>query len=229
MSETRRLMRLGPKAAVKEKRLAALLESAPPEAAAALDRALEEAQVRGSLALAEAETRGPLAPGTAERLARARRSVEGGAPLTVAAIRTWHRELTGVDALRARERPARPDGPPPAPVAFVESRLAILEQWMQVESGRELKPSQQGALVLARLVEIAPFEEDDGLVARLAASHVVVRAGGRPPILVAEDAPRLAAALGAAFRLDTEPLTAVFDEASERALDVLLQALGPAR
>jgi hypothetical protein len=185
--------------------------------------------VRGSLALAEAETGGPLPAGEAERLARARRSVESGAPLTVAAIRTWHRELTGADSLRARERPPRPEGPAPAPVAFVESRLAILEQWMQVESGRELKPSEQGALVLARLVEISPFEEEDGLVARLAASHVVVRAGGRPPVLVAEEAPRLGAALGAAFRLDTEPLTALFDDASERALDVLLAALGPAR
>jgi len=225
MSEFRKLMRLAPSAAVKEKRLAALMEGGGPGAARELDQAMDEAQGRGSLDLAEKETGRPVPAGTAEAWHRARRSVDPQAPLTVSALRTWHRELTGADAFRTRERPPRADGPPAAPVAFIESRLEILQQWMQMDSGRELKPAQQGALVLARLEEIAPFDDANGMVARLAASHMIVRAGGRPPILNAGDAPRLEATVGAAFRLDTEPLTALLDEASERTLDVMIAAL----
>jgi hypothetical protein len=96
---------------------------------------------------------------------------------------------------------------------------------MQVESGRELKPAQQGALVLARLVEIAPFDDANGTVSRMAASHVIVRGGGRPPLLNGGDAQRLEATIAAAFRLDTEPLTTLLEESSERSLDVMIAAL----
>ena len=50
-------------------------------------------------------------------------------------------------------------------------------------------------------------------------------AGARPPVLIGVDAERLEAALGAAFALQTEPLVRLLDEASERALDVMVAAL----
>lgn len=94
-----------------------------------------------------------------------------------------------------------------------------------MESGRELRAAQAGALALARIVEVLPFDEANGRVSRLAASHVMVRAGERPPILVKGDCPRLRAALQAAFRLDTEPLSRLLEEASARSLDVMIRAL----
>ena len=69
-----------------------------------------------------------------------------------------------------------------------------------------------------------PWDEGNGRVARLAASHVMVRAGARPPVLIGADAERLEQALLAAFALQTEPLVRLLDEASERALDVMLAA-----
>ena len=42
---------------------------------------------------------------------------------------------------------------------------------------------------------------------------------------MAADAPRLIAGLQAAFALHTEPLGTLLDEASGRALDVMIQAL----
>jgi hypothetical protein len=57
----------------------------------------------------------------------------------------------------------------------------------------------------------------------------MVRAGARPPVLVGGDAARLEAALQAAFRLETEPLAGLLEEASERALDVMLQTLESGR
>jgi hypothetical protein len=229
MSEFRRLMRLAPSAAVKEKKLAALAAERGEAASAVLEAAVRQAEARGSLGLAEHETGRPVPAVWAESWPRARQSVDPQAPLTVAALRRWHRELTGVDAFRDHELPARAAGPAAAPVAFIASRLEILEQWMQVESGRELKPAQQGALVLARLVEIVPFDDANGTVARMAASHATVRGGGRPPLLNAGDAERLEATVAAAFRLDTEPLTSLLEEASERSLDVMIAALETSR
>jgi Fic family protein len=128
--------------------------------------------------------------------------------------------------LRDKERPALGEGTPaPAPVAFIASRLDILEQWMAGESARDLKPADAGALVLARIVEILPFPDGNGRVSRLAASHVMVRGGLRPPILAGGDRPRLEACLRAAFRLDTAPLAALLEEASQRSLDVMIQSL----
>jgi Fic family protein len=163
-------------------------------------------------------------------LRAARGAVEKAAPFSVSALRQWHRAALGGGELRDRDHPPPDeDTPPPAPAAFVGSRLSILEEWMTGESARELKPAQAGALVLARLVEIRPFADGNGRVSRLAASHVMVGGGLRPPILVGGDRPRLEACLRAAFRLDTEPLAELLREASERCLDVMIQSLEASR
>ena len=57
----------------------------------------------------------------------------------------------------------------------------------------------------------------------------MVRAGARPPVWDGEDEPRLRAVLQAAFQLQTEPLCALLDQASERALDVMIRALESGR
>lgn len=215
-------LRLGTSAAAKEKRLAALLAGRDP-AHPALEAAVRRAQVRGSLELAGlVGTAGESEAETA--LGRALDAVDAQAPVTVEALRTWQATLTGVQALRTQPRDRAEGLPPPAPVPFVASRLAILEEWLAGDSARQLQPAQQGALVLARVVEILPFERGNGRVGRLAASHLMVRAGARRPILVGADGARLEEALRAAFHLHTEPLTRLLEEASERALDVLIAA-----
>ena len=211
-------MRIGASAAAKEKRLAALLAERPPSPAAL--EAVRAAQVAGSLALSGIP---PDDRAAAERLAGAVAAVDPGTPLGTRALRAWHAAAVGPAGLRRADRP-REGGPPPAPPEFIASRLAILEQWINAPSAHELKPSQQGALALARVIEIMPFDDGNGRVARLAASHVMVRAGARPPILLGEDGPRLVHALQAAFQLHTEPLATLLDEAAERALDALLRA-----
>ncbi|HEU0090933.1 MAG TPA: Fic family protein [Vicinamibacteria bacterium] len=216
-------LRLAPSAAMKEKRLAALLAGRDAAADPALAEALVTAQVRGSLELAgKAGT--PEEADAAAALRRAVFAVDARAPLTVEAILTWQAALTGERALRRQARD-RPGGPPAAPPEFVASRLAIVQEWLGGDSARELKAAQQGALVYARIMEILPFDRGNGLVARLAASHLMTRAGSRRPILVGGDAGRLEEALQAAFQLQTEPLARLLDDAAERALDVLIGAL----
>jgi hypothetical protein len=215
------LLRLAPSAAVLEKRLRALLGDLREQDVPRLREAVEEAQVLGSLDLAGRE-------GTAEEvraLHAARQAVPAGAALNAAALLAWSAALTGRPAGWRRTDRTREGGPPPAPAAFVESRVRVLEQWLAEPSGRELAAAPQAALVLARVHEILPFDEGNGLVARLAASHVMVRAGARPPVLVAADRPRLDAALTAAYQLDTEPLCRLLEDASARALEVMVKAL----
>jgi hypothetical protein len=198
-----------------------------------LDEVVADAQALGSLELAgfrfswdeiRAGRLGVAAPEPALRLQRAQTAVARDAPLGWPALHAWREALGAAPGLRQTER-SHVDGPPPAPSMFVESRLVSLFGWLEGDSGRELRPPQAGALVLARLLEILPFEDQNGRVARLATSHVMVRGGAGAPVLVGADRERLEAALAQAFRLETEPLAALLQEASERALDVMLQAL----
>jgi Fic family protein len=222
-----------PTAALRERRLAALLADRGREADdSELRGVVEDAQILGSLELAGIEAsweevresrasgRGPA---SVLAIRCAREAVDPRAPLTVHAIRAWHSGLFGPVGFRrgARQR----EGAPPAPPALVESRLALLESWLESESARDLRPEQAAALALARIVEVLPFDDGNGRVSRLASSHVMVRGGRHPPILVAGDGPRLVECLQSAFRLETEPLTSLLAEASDRALDVKIQAL----
>jgi hypothetical protein len=228
-----RPLRLAASATHKERRLAELLaqaEASAPE----LQDVVDDAQLLGSLELAgfrftwdevRASRRGGDAPLAVARLRRAQRALPREATLGAPELLALARAVSGEGAsYRGRERVREP-GPPPAPAAFVTSRIATLGEWMASDSFRELGPAQAGALALARIVEILPFDEGNGRVARLAASHVMVSRGARPPILVGGDAPRLEAVLQSAFRLETEPLAALLEEASERVLDVMIQTL----
>jgi Fic family protein len=218
-----RLLRLAPSAALKEKRLAALLEGRDADAAARADEAARRAQASGSLELADIEA----TPQEVDRLLRAAAATDARAPFTVDALLAWHRAATGSPSgFRAAPR-GRDGGPPPAPPEFVATRLQNLQDWLGAESSSVLKPAQRGALVLARIVEILPFDGGNGRVARLAASHAMVGAGARPPILTDGDRGRLVQSLQAAFQLHTEPLASLLDEAAERALDVMIRALEP--
>jgi hypothetical protein len=205
---------------VRERRLADLLQGRDPSALG-LREAVEEAQARGSLALA----RVPATDASVGAMRNAVRAVPRDAPLTVAALQAWHAAVVGAPSRFRTSAASAERNPGAAPPEFIAGRLAILEQWMGAESRGQLKPEQAGALALARIAEILPFEEGNGRVARLAASHVMVQGGARPPILVDADRERLGAAIEAAFQLATEPLATLLEQASTRALDVMIQAL----
>ncbi len=228
------LLRPRASAAAKEKRLAAAMAERADLDPAHLRAVVEDAQDLGSLQLAGVELtwdevraarRGANGPPALLALRRARAAVAAQAPFSLDALRAWHTAVLG-EPSRWRTTPrARPAGPQPAPAEFIEARLELLASWLQADSAGELGPARLGALALARLCEIAPFEDGNGRVARLVAAHLMTRAGSRPPILVAGDRARLEAALQAAFALHTEPLVELLEEAAERPLDVQLQTL----
>src|SRR5260221_9525624 len=187
MSEARGI-RLAPSAALKERRLASLLAGRDPEGAE-LQAAVWDAQLLGSLELAGhrvswqevVASRSGSGPEPVLRLRRAVAAVPPGAALTMAALTAWHGALLGPGA-GYRSRPHPREGFPPSPPELIEGRLAILEQWMGSEGATGLKPMQQAALAVARIVEILPFEDGNGRVARLAASHLMVSGGEAPAV-----------------------------------------------
>src|SRR5258705_9338282 len=97
-------LKLGPSAAMKEKRLAALL-AGRSAAEPALEEALVSAQVRGSLELA-GRSGTPEEADLAAALRRAISAVGPRVPLTVDATLKWQGALTGGRALR-RQAPER--------------------------------------------------------------------------------------------------------------------------
>ncbi len=226
-------LRLSASAGLKRRRLTELRDKAPFDEAQLLE-IVRDAQALGSLELAgftlqweEVRSRNATAPIEVVRMRAAQGAVPIDAAIGLGSLVAWHAALLGSDeGLRrsARVR-ARTDDLPPAPPDRIEGRLRILEDWLSAQSAAELQAAQRGALVLARVTEILPFQDGNGRVARLAASHAMERAGALPPILAGGDRFRLEATLSAAFRLDTEPLAALLQEASERALDVMIQSL----
>src|SRR3990170_2564311 len=226
-------LRLRPSAAARQRRLDARLREMGRSADdPRLAEAVEDAQLLGSLQLAGIiatwdDVRVSRASGTGLEailaLRRARAAVDAASPFSVETLGVWHAAIAGRNGFRRgpRERP----GIPPAPPELIPERLATLAEWLAAPSARELRPEQRAALVLARIVEILPFDDANGRVSRLAASHLMVAGGMRPPVLVGADRPRLVAAIESAFPLDTEPLGALLAEASDRALDVMVQAL----
>jgi hypothetical protein len=222
---------LRPSVTVRERRLARLLaEHGVARDDARLAVLVEDALLVGSLELAgiPVSWEAARAPrGTAAEplelaaLRRGREAVARDAPVSAEAIRGWHEPLAGDAGFRTGDGGAGRG----APAELIESRISELALWLEAEGGAALGPAPRAALALARIVEIRPFADANGRVARLAASHLMAQAGLAPPILVKGDAPRLQAALQAAFVLDTLPLVELIEEASGRALDVHIQAL----
>jgi hypothetical protein len=216
--------------ALRERQLSRLLAGRPPSEA--LLDVVRDAQVLGSLELSGfritwEELRGsgqvPV-PEAAARMRSALRAVRADSPLGVGALLAWHDALLGGSGLRRQPASDR-NGASPAPPERIAERLANLGEWLETEAGRALAPARRGALALARVVEIRPFDDANARIARLAASHAMERAGSRPPIFVLADAPRLAGALAAAFGFDTGPLCALLEEAAGRATSVMVQAI----
>jgi hypothetical protein len=216
-------LRLEPSVAVREGRLARLLAARGLAAEdVRLARIVEDAELVGSLELAglpvswEDARAGSLPQ--LEALRRAREAVPREARLTLAAVKAWHEALAGpigfrrVDAAGARAE-------------FIEDRLASLVEWLEARGVEDLAAEEKASVALARIVEIRPFDEANGRVARLAAAHVMRRAGPCAADPRRRRRPAAQAALEAAHRLETGPLVELVREASGRALDVRIQSL----
>ncbi len=227
----------------KRQRLEGLLEGRDP-VALGLRSLAEDAELVGSLALdgigvewdtVRASREGGALPAAAAALRRAQLLFPSGSPLDGTRLMALCLAVGDGDGLRrgalseADASLARPlgriAGRPVVWPARIEVRLEILGGWLGTDSVGALHPAAAGALVLVRFLEIAPLAHGNGRLARLVAAHLMASRQAHRPILVAGDADRLTDALNAASGMNTAPLVALLEEASERAVDLELQAV----
>ncbi len=87
---------------------------------------------------------------------------------------------------------------PHAPVARVDAEMGRLAALAGSGAFAAVHPAVQGAYVLHGLSHVAPFADGNGRVARAVAGGLLLRAGGLPLLLFADDAPTYDDALDAA-------------------------------
>lgn len=184
-----------------------------PETRAQVFRVLEEAFVDGVIELARLEPgmRGPHLSAVA--------AVPADGAVDADALARWHRHLGGSGEWRRSALEAA------SPPEFVADRVGRLHEWLVTDSGRELQPSAAGALVLARLMEIQPFEDWNTSVALMAARQAMRRGGGLGMVLREEDRASLRNAVPQAQAFETRPLAVVLEKGALRALELAVAEL----
>ena len=79
-------------------------------------------------------------------------------------------------------------------------------QWYTADSFTELNPIEQAALVLLRLIEIQPFEDENGRTLLVAASLFTLRSDLPPLVIKSEMNADYLLALDEAIRMNTKPM-----------------------
>lgn len=98
-------------------------------------------------------------------------------------------------------------------------------RWFAMDSFAELNPVEQAAIALLRLVELAPFEQNNHSSARIAASLFTLRQGLPPIIVRPEQRQAYLAALKEGLRMNTQPMVELVAETMEQTLDLGLQVI----
>jgi len=104
--------------------------------------------------------------------------------------------------------------------------LASALSWYTADSFAELNPVEQSALVLLRLLDIQPFESENGRTALTAASLFTLRKNLPPIIVKRELQSRYRNALDEASRMNTEPMVQTIAAAIETSLDEMFEIAG---
>jgi Fic family protein len=133
-------------------------------------------------------------------------------------------EIHGVSGVGLRKGPGTISGSlkPPAP-NHLPTVLESAFHWYTAESFAELNPIEQAALVLLRLIEIQPFEENNQRTALVAASLFTLR-GDLPPLIIkAQMKTEYFSALDEATRMNTKPMVELLAWAVADTLDESIQ------
>lgn len=101
---------------------------------------------------------------------------------------------------------------------FVESAL----EWFHADSFGEMHEVERAALMLIRLVDIHPFDRENGKTIRLFSNYFLLKAGYPPAIIRAEQAVVYAEALQEALQLRTGALVKLLTEAVMESLRLCL-------
>lgn len=117
--------------------------------------------------------------------------------------------------------PLTPEHDPPDPRAVAWSVHHLLD-WTAADSFAELHAIQQAALVLVRLLDIAPFTDGSARTCRCIANFYLIKAQFPPAILTPQEEASYRGAVNAGLTMDTTPLTTLLANAVARTMDFCL-------
>jgi len=90
--------------------------------------------------------------------------------------------------------------------------------WFRTESFHQMHEVEKMALMLAKLVDIHPFEEANGRTIRLVSNFYLLKAGYPPAVISASRASEYAIAIRSAMCFHTQPIIDLLTEALHQAL-----------
>jgi Fic family protein len=152
-------------------------------------------------------------------------------PITEHTIRQIHslilRTIDDAEAGHYRRGQVRITGSeyvPPQAVS-VPALMQELVAWLNSDDASARHPVETAALAHFRLVHIHPFVDGNGRTARLLMNLWLMRAGYPPAVIRTEDRDAYYTALDAAHIGETEAFILLVAEATERSLDIYLEAI----
>ncbi|HVN78808.1 MAG TPA: Fic family protein, partial [Terriglobia bacterium] len=105
---------------------------------------------------------------------------------------------TWIESLASNHQPAESE--------LLPEIVANALEWFDSDSFYEIHEVEQMALFLGKLLDILPFQRQNGRTLRLAANFFLLRAGFPPAIIASSRADHYCSAIDHGLRLETQPL-----------------------
>ena len=127
-------------------------------------------------------------------------------------------KASGASRFRNYDIESIAEGHEPLEAIFVPDSVENALEWFRAESFQQMHEVEKAALVLAKLVDIHPFEEASGKTIRLFSNFHLLKAGYPPAIISASKSNEYTLALQSALRFHTQPIIDLLTEAMHQAL-----------
>ncbi len=136
-------------------------------------------------------------------------------------------ETVGASRFREYEIESICEGHEPMEAVLVPEVVENALEWFKAESFHQMHEVERTALMLAKLVDIHPFEEANGRTIRLISNFYLLKAGYPPAVISASRASEYATAIQGAIHFHTQPIIDLLTEAVTRSLAYCLDEPPP--
>ncbi len=133
----------------------------------------------------------------------------------------------GVSKFRENDIKSICEGHEPMEAVLVPEVVENAMDWFSAESFHQMHEVEKAALMLAKLIDIHPFEEANGITIRLTSSFYLLQAGYPPAVLSGSKAGEYAIAIENAIRFHTQPLINLLTDSVYQALTFCLDESPP--
>ena len=133
----------------------------------------------------------------------------------------------GASRFREYEIESICEGHEPMEAVLVPEVVENALEWFKAESFHQMHEVERTALMLAKLVDIHPFEEANGRTIRLISNFYLLKAGYPPAVISASRASEYATAIQGAIHFHTQPIIDLLTESVMRSLAYCLDEPPP--